>query len=44
MDPTNATVGQVMTPVDDFEAGTAFYRDVLGLPFLCLTPARRPTS
>ena len=34
MDLSNATVGQVMIPVDDFAAGTAFYRDVLGLPFL----------
>lgn len=40
MDLSNATVGQVMIPVDDFAAGTAFYRDVLGLPFLFSAPPR----
>jgi methylmalonyl-CoA/ethylmalonyl-CoA epimerase len=38
MNLANATVGQIMIPVNDFEAGTAFYRDVLGLPFLFSAP------
>jgi methylmalonyl-CoA/ethylmalonyl-CoA epimerase len=38
MDLANATVGQLLIPVDDFEKGVAFYRDVLGLPFLFAAP------
>jgi methylmalonyl-CoA/ethylmalonyl-CoA epimerase len=38
MNLSNATVGQVMIPVDNFERGTSFYRDVLGLPFLFAAP------
>lgn len=38
MNLANASVGQVMIPVEDFERGTAFYRDVLGLPFLFASP------
>ena len=38
MDLSNAAVGQIMIPVENFEAGTAFYRDVLGLPFLFSAP------
>ena len=34
----DATVGQIMIPVENFEAGIAFYRDVLGLPFLFSAP------
>jgi len=34
----NAKVAQVLIPVDDFEKGVAFYRDVLGLPFLFSAP------
>jgi methylmalonyl-CoA/ethylmalonyl-CoA epimerase len=34
----NASVGQLMIPVDDFNRGIAFYRDVLGLPFLFAAP------
>ena len=34
----NATIGQLMIPIDDFEKGVAFYRDVLGLPFLFAAP------
>jgi methylmalonyl-CoA/ethylmalonyl-CoA epimerase len=34
----NATVAQILVPVDDFEKGIAFYRDVLGLPFLFSAP------
>jgi predicted enzyme related to lactoylglutathione lyase len=30
---SDAAVAQVMIPVDDFERGIAFYRDVLGIPF-----------
>jgi methylmalonyl-CoA/ethylmalonyl-CoA epimerase len=35
---SDATVGQLLVPVDDFERGVAFYRDVLGLPFLFAAP------
>jgi methylmalonyl-CoA/ethylmalonyl-CoA epimerase len=38
VDLSNATVGQIMIPVDDFEVGTVFYRDVLGLPHLFSAP------
>src|SRR4051794_41942894 len=34
----DAKVGQLLIPVDDFESGIAFYRDVLGLPFLFAAP------
>ncbi len=34
----NASIVQVMIPVADFEHGVAFYRDVLGLPFLFAAP------
>ena len=34
MNLANAKVGQLLIPVDDFEKGVAFYRDILGLPFL----------
>jgi methylmalonyl-CoA/ethylmalonyl-CoA epimerase len=35
---SDAAVAQVMIPVDDFERGIAFYRDVLGIPFLFSAP------
>ncbi len=35
---SDAAVAQVMIPVDDFERGIAFYRDVLGIPFLFAAP------
>ena len=38
MNLANATVAQVLIPVDDFEKGVAFYRDVLGIPFLFAAP------
>ncbi len=38
MNLAQATVGQLMIPVDDFDSGVAFYRDVLGLPFLFAAP------
>jgi methylmalonyl-CoA/ethylmalonyl-CoA epimerase len=38
MNLSTATVGQLLIPVDDFERGVAFYRDVLGLPFLFSAP------
>src|ERR1700686_1334371 len=38
MNLANATVGQLLIPVNDFEKGLAFYRDVLGLPFLFTAP------
>jgi predicted enzyme related to lactoylglutathione lyase len=40
MSLADATVKQVMIPVDDFDRGVAFYRDVLGLPFLFAAPPR----
>lgn len=36
----NATVAQLLVPVEDFDKGVAFYRDVLGLPFLFSAPPR----
>jgi methylmalonyl-CoA/ethylmalonyl-CoA epimerase len=38
MNLANAKVGQLLIPVDDFEKGVAFYRDILGLPFLFAAP------
>jgi len=38
VDLSNATIGQVMIPVDDFERGMAFYKSTLGLPFLFAAP------
>jgi methylmalonyl-CoA/ethylmalonyl-CoA epimerase len=35
---SDATVGQLLIPVEDFDRGIAFYRDVLGLPFLFAAP------
>ena len=38
MNLADATIGQLLIPVDDFERGVAFYRDVLGLKFLFAAP------
>ncbi len=38
MDLSNATVGQLLIPVDDLDRAVAFYRDTLGLPFLFTAP------
>jgi methylmalonyl-CoA/ethylmalonyl-CoA epimerase len=38
MNLENAKIGQLLVPIDDFESGVAFYRDVLGLPFLFAAP------
>jgi methylmalonyl-CoA/ethylmalonyl-CoA epimerase len=38
MNLSDATVGQILIPVDDLERAVAFYRDVLGLPFLFAAP------
>src|SRR5450759_1137497 len=38
MNLSNATVGQLMIPIEDFDRGVSFYRDVLGLPFLFSAP------
>jgi methylmalonyl-CoA/ethylmalonyl-CoA epimerase len=38
MNLSNASIGQIMIPVDDFDRGVAFYRDTLGLPFLFAAP------
>jgi predicted enzyme related to lactoylglutathione lyase len=38
MDLSNASVAQLLIPVTSFDAGVAFYRDVLGVPFLFSAP------
>ena len=38
MNLSDATIGQVMIPVDDFDRGVAFYRDILGLPHIFSAP------
>jgi methylmalonyl-CoA/ethylmalonyl-CoA epimerase len=38
MNLENAKIGQLLIPVDDFDKGVAFYRDVLGLRFLFAAP------
>ena len=38
MNLANAKIAQLLIPVDDLEKGVAFYRDVLGIPFLFAAP------
>jgi methylmalonyl-CoA/ethylmalonyl-CoA epimerase len=38
MNLADAKIAQVLIPIEDFEQGVAFYRDVLGLPFLFTAP------
>jgi methylmalonyl-CoA/ethylmalonyl-CoA epimerase len=38
MNLSDAKVAQLLIPVEDFERGIAFYRDVLGIPFLFAAP------
>ena len=38
MNLANATVAQLLIPIEDFEKGVVFYRDVLGLQFLYAAP------
>jgi len=38
MNLANATIAQLMIPVDDLDRGVSFYRDVLGIPFLFVAP------
>ena len=38
MDLSDATIAQLLIPVDDFDKGVAFYRDVLGFPYLFSAP------
>ena len=38
MNLSNASVAQLMIPVEDFDRGISFYRDVLGIPFLFAAP------
>src|ERR1700733_14253119 len=38
MNLADAIVTQLLIPIDDFERGVAFYRDILGLPFLFAAP------
>jgi methylmalonyl-CoA/ethylmalonyl-CoA epimerase len=33
-----AKIAQLLIPVDDFDKGVVFYRDVLGIPFLFAAP------
>ena len=35
-----ASIAQLLVPVSDFEAGVAFYRDTLGIPFLFRAPTQ----
>lgn len=37
-DLAQATIAQLLIPVEDFDQGVAFYRDVLGIPFLFSAP------
>jgi methylmalonyl-CoA/ethylmalonyl-CoA epimerase len=38
MNLSKATIAQLLIPVEDFERGVSFYRDVLGIPFLFSAP------
>ena len=38
MDLGNATITQLLIPVDEFERGVSFYRDILGLRLLFSAP------
>lgn len=38
MNLADSKVGQLLIPVEDFDKGVAFYRDVLGIPFLFAAP------
>ena len=38
MNLVDATVTQLLIPIEDFARGVAFYRDVLGLPLLFAAP------
>ena len=38
MNLANGTITQLLIPIDDFERGVAFYRDVLGIPLLFSAP------
>ncbi|HEV3239177.1 MAG TPA: VOC family protein [Casimicrobiaceae bacterium] len=38
MDLANATVGQLLVPVENLEAAVSFYRDILGLQHLFSAP------
>lgn len=40
MDLSDATIGQLLIPVEDLDRAVAFYRDTLGLPFLFVAPPR----
>ncbi len=38
MNLSSASIGQLLIPVENLDRGVAFYRDVLGLPFLFQAP------
>src|SRR4249919_3948914 len=38
MNLADAKIAQLLIPISDFDAGVAFYRDTLGIPFLFSAP------
>jgi hypothetical protein len=38
--PADAIVTQLLIPLDDFERGVSFYRDLLGIPLLFSLPPK----
>jgi len=38
MNLSDAKITQLLIPVDDFDRGVSFYRDILGLPLLFAAP------
>ena len=38
MNLADAKIAQLLIPISDFDAGVAFYRDTLGIPFLFAAP------
>jgi hypothetical protein len=38
MNLADATVTQLLIPIEDFERGVSFYRDVLGIPLFFSAP------
>ena len=38
MNLSNASITQLLIPVENFDQGISFYRDVLGIPFLFAAP------
>jgi predicted enzyme related to lactoylglutathione lyase len=38
MNLVDSTIAQLLIPIEEFERGVSFYRDILGLPFLFAAP------